>query len=140
LVEQAFCWWSCWSWAPLELVVTCSLHALPYGLSQCGVWAHLQCLHPRNLLLLRVVCRCCHVFESFSCAFMCACAASTLCWRSFVAGEVLSLPVMPWMALMQSANARITLSVCVMERLVMSLCWNCTVSDRHLLCNSVWVV
>ncbi len=68
-----------------------------------------------------------------SCAFMCACVASTIRWRSSVARGVLSLPVMPWMALMQSAKARITLSVCVMEGLVMHLCCNCTVSDRQSL-------
>jgi hypothetical protein len=55
-------------------------------------------------------------------------------WRSStVAGEVLSLPVMPWMALMQSAKASITLSECVMEGLVIGLCWNCTVLERRLL-------
>jgi hypothetical protein len=67
------------------------------------------------------------------CAFICACVASAICWRSFVAGECLSLPVMPWIALTQSANACITLLACVMEGLMMRLCWNCTVSDRHLL-------
>ncbi len=66
-------------------------------------------------------------------AFICACVASTICWRSFVAGECLSLPVMPWIALMQSANACITLLACVMKGLVMRLCWNCMVSDRRLL-------
>ncbi len=68
-----------------------------------------------------------------SCAFICACVGSTICWRSFVAGECLSLPVMPWIALMQSADACITLLACVMEGLVMHLCWNCTVLDRRLL-------
>ncbi len=29
------------------------------------------------------------------CAFICICVASTICWRSFMAGECLSLPVMP---------------------------------------------
>jgi hypothetical protein len=48
------------------------------------------------------------------CAFMCACVASTMRWRSSMAGEVLSLPVMPWMALTQSAKGGITLSACVM--------------------------
>ena len=67
------------------------------------------------------------------CAFICACVASTICWRSFVARECLSLPVMPWIALTQSANACITLSACVMEGLVMRLCWNCMVLDRRLL-------
>jgi hypothetical protein len=43
------------------------------------------------------------------CAFICACVASTIRWRSFVAGEHLSLPVMPWIALTQSANVCITL-------------------------------
>ncbi len=55
------------------------------------------------------------------CAFICACVASTIHWRFFVAGY--------W----QSANACITLSACVMKGLVMRLCWNCTVSDRRLL-------
>ena len=50
-----------------------------------------------------------------------------------MAREVLSLPVMPLMALTQSAKACITLSACVIEGLVMRLCWNCTVSDRHSL-------
>ena len=60
-------------------------------------------------------------------------------WRSAVAGEVLSLPVMSWMALTQLAKARTTLSACVMEGLVMRLCWNCTVSDRHsLLVSLMW--
>jgi hypothetical protein len=67
------------------------------------------------------------------CAFICACVASTIPWRSFVARECLSLPVMPWIALMQSANACITLLACVMEGLVMRLCWNCKVLDRHSL-------
>ncbi len=39
------------------------------------------------------------------CAFICACVGSTVCWRSFMAGECLSLPVMPLIALMQSVNA-----------------------------------
>ncbi len=56
------------------------------------------------------------------CAFICACVASTIRWRSFVARECLSLPVMPWIALTQSANACITLSACVMEGLAMRLC------------------
>ena len=68
-----------------------------------------------------------------SCAFMCACVASTMRWRFSVAGEGLSLSVMLWMALTQLAKARITLSACVMEGLVIRLCWNCTVSDRCLL-------
>ncbi len=68
-----------------------------------------------------------------SCAFICTCVASTIHWRSFVAGECLSLPVMPWIASTQSANACITLSACVMEGLVMRLCWNCMVSDRRSL-------
>ncbi len=67
------------------------------------------------------------------CAFICTCVASTIHWRSFMAGECLSLPVMPWIALLQSANACITLLVCVMEGLVMRLCWNCTMLDRRLL-------
>ncbi len=67
------------------------------------------------------------------CAFICTCVASTICWRSFVAGECLLLPVMPWIALMQSANACITFLACVMEGLVMRLFWNCTMSDRGLL-------
>jgi hypothetical protein len=49
------------------------------------------------------------------CAFMCACVAPTMSWRFSVAGEVLSLPVMPWMALMQLTKVHITLSVCVIE-------------------------
>jgi hypothetical protein len=68
-----------------------------------------------------------------ACAFICACVASTIHWRSFMTGECLSLPVMPWIALTQSANVCITLLACVMEGLVMHLCWNCTVLDRHLL-------
>ena len=36
------------------------------------------------------------------CALMCAFVASTMRWRSTVAKEVLSLSVMPWMALTQS--------------------------------------
>ncbi len=67
------------------------------------------------------------------CAFICTCVASTIHWRSFVARECLSLPVMPWIALTQSANACITLLACVMEGLVMPLCRNCTVLDRRLL-------
>ena len=67
------------------------------------------------------------------CALICACVVSTICCRSFVVGECLSLPVMPWMALTQSANACITLSACVTEGLVMRLCWNYTVLDRRLL-------
>ena len=64
------------------------------------------------------------------CAFMCACVLSTMRWRSFVAGEVLLLTVVLWMALTQLANACITVSTCMMEGLVMRVCWNCTVSDR----------
>lgn len=67
------------------------------------------------------------------CALICACVVSTICCRSFVVGECLSLPVMPWMALTQSANVCITLSACLTEGLVMRLCWNCTVLDRRLL-------
>jgi hypothetical protein len=67
------------------------------------------------------------------CAFICACVVSTIHWRSFMAGECLSLPVMPRIALTQSANVCITLLACVMEGLVMRLCWNCTVLDRRLL-------
>ena len=67
------------------------------------------------------------------CVFICACVASAIHCRSFVVGECLSLPVMPRMALTQSANLCITLSACVMEGLVTCLCWNCTVSDRRLL-------
>ena len=73
------------------------------------------------------------------CALICTCAVSAICCRSFVAGECLSLPVMPWMlALTQSANACISLSACVMEGLVMHLCWNCTVLNRHLLLATVF--
>ena len=66
-------------------------------------------------------------------AFICNCVASTMHCRSVVAWKFLSLPVMTWMALTPSANACITLSVCVIEGLVMHLCWNRTVLDRCLL-------
>jgi hypothetical protein len=35
-VGWVFCWWSRQGWAPLELVVTCSLYTLSYGLSSVG--------------------------------------------------------------------------------------------------------
>ncbi len=74
------------------------------------------------------------VFSFFLwCACKWACVASTMCCKSCTAWEVLDLPVIPWMALTQSANACITLLACVMEGLVIRLCWNWTVLDSHLL-------
>ena len=99
---------SVWGMGPLAVICTlgtCCPHGVSEGVAACSNWS--------------------------GCAFICACVASTIHCRSFVAGEILSLPVMPWMALMQSANTRITLSACVMEGLVIHLCWNCTVSDRR---------
>ncbi len=67
------------------------------------------------------------------CACKWACVASTICSRSCAAWEVLALPVIPWMTLMQSANACITLLMCVMEGSVIRLCWNWTLLDSCLL-------
>ncbi len=50
--------------------------------------------------------------------------ASMIRWRSCAACEFLVLLIMPFSALMQSANACITLSAWVMVGLVMCLCWN----------------
>jgi hypothetical protein len=100
---------------------------LVWGRGTSAVVCTLGTCCPLALLVGVAVCLNC-----LGCAFMCAYVASTIRWRSSGAREVLSLTVMPWMALTQSAKARITLSVCVMEGLVMRLCWKFTVSDRHL--------
>ncbi len=67
------------------------------------------------------------------CACMWVCVESMICCRSCAAWEVLALSVIPWMALKQSANACITLSMCVMQWLVIGMCWNWTVLDSCLL-------
>ena len=57
-------------------------------------------------------------------AYMWAHVASMIRWRSCAAREFLVLLAIPYRALMQLANACITLSVWVMVGLVMRLCWN----------------
>ena len=125
--------------------VICSSNTLFVCYHQCGICVYLPSFAPSDFVgvapsALRTRCMggvsiYVAVCSNLSgCALICTCAVSAICCRSFVAGECLSLPVMPWMlALRQSANACISLSACVMEGLVMHLCWNCTVLNRHLL-------
>jgi hypothetical protein len=54
--------------------------------------------------------------------YMGACVATMINCKSCAVSELLALTVIPWMALTHSASACITLSVCVMEGLVMRLC------------------
>ncbi len=59
--------------------------------------------------------------------------ASSICCRSCAARAILAWPIIPWMALTQSANECITLLAWVMVGLVIPLCWNWTVSDSSSL-------
>ncbi len=137
-----------------------ALMGFPVGLlvgtlrtGDCGCMEHVICLSSLiwDFGALSGVCTlwtCCVLWVSsgvvvssnfWGCASKWACVASIIRCRPCVAWEVLALPVIPWMAMTQSANAWITLSVCVMEGLVILLCWNWTVLDSHsLLVCLVW--
>ncbi len=66
----------------------------------------------------------------FACTWTCV---ALICCKTCAALEFLALLVIPWMALTHSASAFITLSACVMEGLVMRLCWSWTVLNSCLL-------
>ncbi len=139
-----------------------ALMGLPVGLSvgtlrtgDCSCMEHVICLLSsiwglgmlggaytlRTCSILRVLSGVMVSSKLFRFACKWACVASTIHCRSCTAWKFLALPIIPWMALMQSASAIITLtlSACVMEGLVIHLCWNWNVSDScSLLVCLIW--